>query len=121
MTTLAPTAIKYLVTLRYCAEDWANSENEDGSTNYDTQPLTERSVVVYLPTNASPWDIYSAADELIDVSDVLAELAAEGGTGYDGDGFSIQREDINTEFVIPYDTIKPNTSWDDFYQRNLTN
>lgn len=121
MTTLAPTTVKYLVTLRYCAEDWTDSTLDDGSTNYDTQPLTERSVVVYLPSDASPWDIYSTADEMIDDSDVLAELSAEGGTGYDGDGLSIQREDINIEFDISYDTIQPDTSWDKFFQRNLPN
>lgn len=121
MTTLAPTTVKYFVTLRYCAEDWANSENEDGSTNYDTQPLTERSVVVYLPSDASPWDIYSTADELIDDDDVLAELNAAGGYGYDGDGLSIQREDINTEFAVSYNSISPNTSWSEFYERNIAN
>jgi len=113
------TPITYTVSLGYCAEDWDDGVLEDGSPNFDTQPTTTRTVSVSLPADATPFDIYCEADTLIDDAEVQQELNAEGGSGLDGDGIAIVRNDTNVEYSCSFDSIQPTTGWDKFYQRAL--
>jgi hypothetical protein len=115
MTTATPikTNTIYTVCLGFCACDgWEDDTNEDGSTNYDNQPTTSRTVTVVLPSGATPFDVYCRADGLIDLTEVEGELSAEGGMGVDGDGCSITFD--GREYTVPYDSILSTTSWDEF-------
>lgn len=47
----------------------------NGDINYDTQPSACRTVVLSLPSGSTPFDIYCAADSLIDDDAVWQELA----------------------------------------------
>lgn len=112
MTTLAPVkTTEYTVTLGYCATEWVDAEGED-SSDYDCQPLATRTVVVELPSNASPFDIYCEADALINDDDVAFELSEGGGSGLDGDGIIIAFD--GKEFRNSYDAISATTTWSEF-------
>ena len=110
MTTLTATT-EYTVTLGYCATEWLDPEGNP-SSNYDYQPLATRTVVVELPSNSTPFDIYCKADESINDDDVAFELSELGGTGLDGDGTTIAFD--GKEYRNSYDSISPNTSWSEF-------
>lgn len=105
----------YVITMGYCAESWEDETLEDGSVNYDTQPTTCRTVEVTLPSDATPYGVYEAADAKIDDAEVLSELQDIGGTGIEGDGFEILNRETNTTYSISYDSIEPQHTWDQFH------
>ena len=113
MTTATKTkTIEYAVTLNYCATEWVDADGED-STDYECQPTASRTVVVELPSDATPFDVYCVADAEINDDDILFELSEEGGAGLDGDGFSIAFN--SKEYSIGYDSIKPTASWSEYH------
>ena len=111
-TAIATRTIEYTVSLNYCATEWVDAEGED-STDYDCQPTASRTVVVELPSNATPFDVYCVADADVNEDDILFELSEEGGAGMDGDGFTIAFD--NKEYRIGYDSIRPTSSWSEFH------
>lgn len=115
-TTIEPlTTTTYVVTMGFCAKSWEDETLENGSINYDTQPTTCRTVEVRLPSNATPYGVYEAADSKIDDAEVLSELQDMGGTGIEGDGFEILNRETNTTYSIGYDSIQPQHTWDQFH------
>ena len=109
------TTTTYVVTMGYCAESWENETLEDGSTDYDSQPCTTRTVEVELPTDATPFDVYGEADSRVDLDGVTAELEREGGVGVEGDGFETLNRATNTVYSISYDSISPDHTWEKFH------
>ena len=112
-TTIATKTTEYTVTLGYAPTEWEDGVCPDGNPNYDTQPLTHRTVVVTLPTGSSPFDIYCAADDLIDDDAVREELKEQGAYGLDGDGTCIAFN--GNEYQNSYDCVSPDTTWDEFF------
>ena len=109
------TTTEYIVNMRYCAENWNGMETEDGEINFEAQPLTEVEVTVELPSDATPWEVYWEADKLVDLIEVEKELNEEGGYGAEGDGMLIENQSTGITYVISYDSVRSNTSWDEFY------
>ena len=115
-TTLDKTQLAtFTVTMGYAPEGWENDTAEDGSINYDTQPLASRTVTVELPADAAPWEVYEAADELVDAERILQEFRDQDAYGLEGDGFSIHNSFTDLTYQISYDTIHHLDSWDKFF------
>ena len=115
-TTLDKTQLTtFVVTMGYAPEGWEDDTNEDGSTNYDTQPLATRTVEVELPTTATPWEVYEAADELVDDESIRQQFRDQGAFGLDGDGFSIYNCSNDLTYQISYDSIHHLDTWDKFF------
>jgi len=114
MTTITATkTTEYTVTLGYAPTEWEDGVLPDGNINYDTQPSACRTVVVTLPSGSTPFDIYCAADSLIDDAAVRAELEEQGASGLDGDGCCISFD--GNEYQNSYDGLSPNTTWEEFF------
>ena len=107
--TIAPTTTEYKVTFHWTASDWDNSTNENGEYDYDNQPNETTECSVTLPTDATPWDVYCAADEVIGD----APNTDDSVYGWDGDGMCVE---FNGKVLnISGDTIKHTTTWSDFH------
>ena len=105
----------FTVTMGFAPEEWKDEVAEDGSINYDTQPLASRTVQVELPSTAAPWEVYEAADELVDDESIRQEFREQGAYGLDGDGFSIYNSTTGLTYDISYDSIDQDVTWDKFF------
>ena len=113
MTAITATkTTEYTVTIGYAPTDWEDGVSPDGDINYDTQPSACRTVVVSLPSGSTPFDIYCAADSLIDDDAVRAELQEQGATGLDGDGVCISFD--GNEYQVSYDCVPHDATWEQF-------
>ena len=107
MTTTIDKTTEYQVTFHWTASDWDNSTDENGEYDYANQPNEVTQCTVTLPTDATPWDVYCAADKIIgDKPDT-----ADGIYGWDGDGITV--EYANTSRFLSGEKINQATKWTD--------
>ncbi len=109
MTTLyqAPTTTKFNVTFYYAAESWEDMYTDDEEIDYDNQPTDEITVTLTLPSSATPYEVYEAADVAIKGPEEDDEVDS-----WDGDGLSIEFNDKEYRFEFNDPTLTREAAWD---------
>ena len=103
MTIAATKTTEYTVTFHWAAECFFDNDPEGDTPCTSSDPVT-----VTLPSDASPWDVYSEADALDEGPEETEDVSS-----WDGDGMTIDFD--GKSYSLSGYQIKPETMWSDFY------
>lgn len=102
-TATATSTTEYSVTFHWTAECFFDNDPEGITPCTSSEPVT-----VKLPSNASPWDVYSEADALVQEPEETEDVSS-----WDADGMTIEYD--GKSYCLGGYEIKSETRWSDFY------